>query len=598
MNNDNKNIKTIINSDLDISKTELNPTILENSIGKNIDFKKENNFLQKIIQKEKEIFNLYYDRLGRDFLNKKPESVVLFEKRLKKYLFSPDSKFLDNFPTIKKKIKSEINKSDNLIFNNKINIGPMIYYSLNDKRNKNELFIANNKEKYLETSKNFFSLPTKDIVNTEVYKMKYLEKNSRRINRILSNKFIKKTNKDKDFSLINIKSNKTIKTIKTNNKNNDNNFDNLKSISIEDKDISKNNYDSNENDSLCLAKSPSYDNNNNQDKKYNKKKNIIRYNSNSNNTYTSKYLSERKIDEYTKKNKINFNNYLSAKAFNSPEYINNKNNDIYMDFPSPTSTNHTYKKAFSELHNNYLGNINRKNTNIKLFKSKNSINLSKIKKNKSRNVINIEGIKIKSNIYKTNIDNNINRLDKYTKTCNSILLKLVRKNKSNKKKYSKKNINEDKELKALLSNKMNKKNKSNYMRNKIKQEKINKMKVLINDTFLDYDINKLLKEKTIYDKTNKNNDNIIRKHTMLSENIFFENKIQNSSSNSKVPKLHGLMSDKEKKNIIKNRIMKKLRQKIKINDETIKKLKNFIKIDQVKLISNLDNNNKSNNNEK
>ena len=583
MNNNLNKRKTIINSDCDLSSfigNELTtPSFIDVSLTKNIELKKENNIIQNINQKEKEIFRLYYNRLGRNFLNEKPKSLVLFEKRLKKYLFSPESKILEKFPSLHQRIKNETNKIDTIGFNNKIDMGQMMYYSLNNKNNKNDIFIANNKEKYLETSKNFLFSPIKDVVNSEFYKVKYLDKNYKRLGKILSNKSIKKLN-NKDYSIT--LQNKSLSKINSaNQKNKIQNIDNNSSEG--DKYNSKEEYfnDINENDSFFLAKKTSYENN----KEYNntncsdnsKNKKIIFWNYHKRNNILAKNLTERKSRNIRKNIKS-----VSEKLIKSPKPNLYKTNDFERKITTSLNISRTNRNIFSRFHKNSLNidpNINH--AKIKLLKTYNknkNINLSLIKC-KSRNVINIDQIKKKSSTYKSSIDNNIDNLGKYTKSCNSLLLKLIRKNKSKKRKYTKTYFNsEDKELKQILSSKTKAKS-SNYMKNKIKEEKLKKMKVLINDTFLDYDINKILKDKTIHEKTYRKED-IFTKYSMISENLVF-GEIQDIKN----PKDHGLITDKDKKKLIMNKRMEKLREELKRNSHTINKLHNFIQIDKDKIMN-------------
>ena len=465
----------------------------------------------------------------------------------------------------------------------------MMYYSLNNKNRKNDMINANNKEKYLESSKNFTFVPAKDVVNSEYYKKKYIEKNIKRIKRILTNKNIRKNyNKAKSLKILNKNSifnghlkssiNKEIK------KQID---DELNSKSSEEKKSINNSSNYVEKDSIYILKNTSNDNSSkdnincdNNEKKifdYNDKNNLI-LNLNSN-------LTERKNSKF-KKNK----NCVSFKLFTEKENITNNNIHTkkysFNNTPSPINNSPTNRNNIS-----IYTNLNPINTNIKLFKnitSKDNINLSKIK-NKSRNVINLDFLKKKSLSYKTSIDTNINSLDKYTNRCNSILLKLVKKNKSKKKNFFK--TYQDKELKTILSKKANKKYKSQFMKKRIKDEKINKMQVLIKDSFIDYDINKILKEKNNYEKLNRNND-LFRKYSMLSENLVFGDYNSRKKSGEQI-----LISKKERKRIIRNKRLEKLRETIKINSLTINKLKNSIKIDKDKIIDFIQRKNKINNND-
>lgn len=544
MNNYLSSNKITVNSDFDISSyigTKLNPTILINS-----ETKRENNIMRNISQKERLIFRLYNKGLGKNFLNKKPNSVISFEKNFKNYLLSHDRKFLNSIPYFKNRNKNITKKINNLSFHKQISIGSMVYYSLNDKKNKNVIYSTSFKKTYLENSKNFVSLPSKDIINHDFYKVKYLEKNAKRIGKILLNKLIDKKpqNDNKNCLRGNMFINTDIHNNISHTFNNKNYLynDNLKTLSYQDNnsDIDEKENSSSENNKICIL---SYNDKNNQ---------------------TFKNLTKKKIHEKPKKNK----NCISVKILKTLKNNVSKNNDIFTyttsTSHSPLNTSITNKNNFSRYHKNNLNiNLYRSNSNIKLFKNvKDKYNINMLKtKSKSRNVVNIDFIKKKSSLYKTNINNNINNLDNYTKGCNSKLLNLVKKNQTNKNKYLKKSLNnEDKEIKKILSN-QNEKDNSDYIKNKFKEEKLNKIKILIKNTCLDYDIRKILKEKIKSDKIDKNSDNIFRKHNMLLDNIIFGN-----DENGKYSGNLQLINDSDKKKSIINKKMNKLRETIKNNN--------------------------------
>ena len=131
--------------------------------------------IQNIIHKEAEIFKTFRKNLGKHFLDAKPASLVLFEKRLKQYFIS--SKFLDSFAT-----KKSINLDE------KINMGRLEFYNLSDKKFKKDIMNSVSREKILTMSRNFSLAPSKDIINQEFYKKKYYEKNVKRIAKILKKK--------------------------------------------------------------------------------------------------------------------------------------------------------------------------------------------------------------------------------------------------------------------------------------------------------------------------------------------------------------------------------------------------------------------------
>ena len=532
--------------------------------------------MQKIEQMQEKILKLYNDRLGKNFLNKKPLSVVLFQKRLKSYLFSPESKFLENFPSVQKKLRNEFNKVDITSFNNKIDLGSMIYYSLNDKKNKkDEFFNDDNKEKYLEKSKNFCSVPTKDIINSQFYKVKYQQKNAKRIGKILINKLILN-----DLSLSQNKSNESDNKVEDFNnyiKYEKDIVDHKQIINIksEDKKDKSNNSINNANDSSFIANSPSYEN-----------KNIFRDNSrqisnktayNSFNKLCLNNLTERKNPPY-KNNTIK--NILSYKELDSSRKKSKNNNIINVEFSpiNKTLTCPNRKKLSCFWQTNPNINMHKKSVKKNLFKK--LTETSKIyffrNKNKSKKVINIDFIKKKSLSYKNNIENNIDSLNQYTQTCNSQLLKLVKNNQIKEKKYLQTNKNdEDKEMKDLLSYKLNKKANNAYIKKKLKEEKLKKIKIITNDTIIDYNINKLLKEKTNYDKIKRNND-IVKRLNLFAENMVFD------EEDIKEHKMDNQLSNRDKNRRINK--YKNIREIIEKNYMTIKRLKNYIEMDKDKLI--------------
>ena len=141
------------------------------------------------------------------FFDIKPESLIIFEKQLRKYFFSPNSKFLDNFPRLRKKLNLNNNINDNKL-SSKINVGSLIYFSeANRKLIQNENIRT--KEKIITFSKNFTTNYTKDIVNNEVNKVKFWDKNAKRIKKLLSKKYQDKKSKN----INDIKENKDEKKI-------------------------------------------------------------------------------------------------------------------------------------------------------------------------------------------------------------------------------------------------------------------------------------------------------------------------------------------------------------------------------------------------
>lgn len=560
----------LINLDLDSASragTEIYPSFFEKSIGKNIELKKESNLMKTITQSEKQISQLYYERFGQNFTYEKPKSLIIFERRLKRFFFSPSSKFLNKFPFLHKKYGNIINMNDHSSLGRRINIGTMMYYSLNSKRNKEDIVRTNTGEKYLTHSKNFLSVPSKDVVNNEFYRVKFLDKNLRRVNKILSNRIINQNNQ-------NISSYNNLGTMTEPNIFPKNLEDGLKCDSNM-KETLRNDYSNskaNDNYNNYYIITPNCQVNQNDISNKNNDKMTSKYHSNKE-LYIKNFITERKIFEYVKKDKIIKNKFTSYKNLYNPK-------KFFIENSLAINNSQQNKDNQSDLIKN-LQNTAATTTmnNSQKLKSQKSINQNillniKTPKRKSRNINNMNLVKEKTFQYKININNNIKQLDTYAKKCNSFLLKLLKKNDTYNRKYNGKNrIIKDKELEKILTIG---KHSSSYNKNKVNEEKIQKMKILINDNFLDFDINKLLKgENDENNKTKKHNNINLRKYNMMKENLFYrDSKNIPSQTNNKA---NELLSEREHKKKMKNERMRKIREHFKKNVKTIIKLKNLLK---------------------
>ena len=549
---------------------EFSPSFLDSPIGNNIELKKENGILKNIDRKERQIYQLIYKGLGKSrYDTQKPISVVMFENRFKKYFFSSDSKFLKKYPSLERMFKNKKYKNENNL-NHKINIGSMTYYSLNDNKNSNEIFIASNKAKYLSTSKNFLSSPTKDEVGKEYFRLKYHKNNSRRLNQ----KF-KKIFSD-DISMIKKKIHKNLL--------NRNFKDEIDFNSLDDKD----------NNNFSLKQAMSFDNNKNYNNNFNNNsaKNVFKNNNN---------LTERKIFNYTNKNKFlksQNKNYFSFKNLSiNPFNINSNSHKTILNTPPQSNSSRMNSNSYS-IFKKKLNSINintkSKGNNIKLFKyleKKNKFNMTN-SKNKTRNLFNTNKYKIKkaSKKFKNNFINNIQFLDQANKICNSQLLDLVENNKSDfiKTNESRNNIKKnDIELKKILSNEEEEIFTSNYTRNKIKEEKLSKMKILMNDTILENEINRILKKQIDLDydnnyiKINKDNDNL-RIYNMISEALKFANDQNSMAENKNMSNIIGIkgmkefLDEEDEKKKIEERKINKIKERIRKNYHSIMRLKTIM----------------------
>ena len=162
--------------------------IMNQNIGR-----KQISMSREIKNKQKIINRLFKDKFDKNFFNIKFESLKEFESSLKVYLFSPESQFLNYFPRLKRKlIKAKKIKEEKL--KEKINIGSLLFLSLNGQRNQNN---KNINDKFFKMSKNLSSSMAKDILSNSLYKVKYEKKNKERLNKILSYRNLRLKEKQK-----------------------------------------------------------------------------------------------------------------------------------------------------------------------------------------------------------------------------------------------------------------------------------------------------------------------------------------------------------------------------------------------------------------
>lgn len=175
--------------------------IMNQNIGRNqISMSREIKNKQKIINK------LFKDKFDKNFFNIKFESLKEFESSLKVYLFSPESQFLNYFPRLKRKlIKAKKIKEEKL--KEKINIGSLLFLSLNGQRNRNN---KNINDKFFKMSKNLSSSMAKDILSNSLYKVKFEKKNKERLNKILSYRNLRLKDKQKIIKELHLEDNNNI----------------------------------------------------------------------------------------------------------------------------------------------------------------------------------------------------------------------------------------------------------------------------------------------------------------------------------------------------------------------------------------------------
>ena len=389
-----------ISSDSSFLSQEPEQSILKNIMTQKLD-KKRNLNISKEIKKRKKMFDhLIYDKFGRHFLKIKSEAYTDFIDKCKTYYFSPDSKFLNNFPKLKQSLLKE--KRVNINYNKllpKINIGSMLYLSEADKK-RNRDRNARKTEKLMTLSKNFTTQNTKDVISNEVYKVKFWNKESKNINKILKNKYL---NIFKNFILKNI-----------NIVNNDETDNNINNEIADDKNIEEINNLSpvkNKNEDINQVD----DNQNIEKIKENKRYNpiISYYNNIPNNN--------------GRKSSLDNINLMSIKTSPNLKESNNKMNYI-KDYSFSSLINKTNSLKTSSNEKEIINNIKSFNSisrNSKSFEIKRKLRTSFNFRTKSKRFSNLNPFR-----YKKNINNKVQDLNSQTKLCNVKLYNLITNNKT------------------------------------------------------------------------------------------------------------------------------------------------------------------------
>ena len=597
--------------------------LFKNFLTKNHEEKKELRLTREIKRKKYQISHMFNTKFGKNFLNQKPESLKIFEKRLAKYLFDPDSRFLAKFPKLQRQLRHEKKISEELL-KAKIDMGSMLFYDLTGKNIRIIRNINNGKEKLLEISKNFVHAPIKDVVANTFYKKKFWDKNSKRLKQ-----FFNKLAKSNDYE-----------------EGDDNNLilENEENNSIKDL-INKDCKTHREKGNLKLGSfnTPSPDNNLN--------KNIKKYS----------FSNKTNVNLYVKKN--NILNHNMVKGSNKSEFIQNlenverssidlKNNDSISFAKKETlrkrssinnslennlendklisSYNEDYRKFYDlipkinnyhslsrNINNNNSNLITKSNTNNNTITAKNNIyNITNIKANtrnfsltinnfnkknymnNNKNIFNTfkinssnkysprfflqkndDALKRKKMKFKNNLNNQIFKLNKYTNKCNTELIKLIDGNNDNNFKERKKNILKNKkiDMKEILVDENKKKKTSREIEKKLKEVEKEKdtvknlIKVAINDTGDNFDADPKKTEKALKKKINHITD---EEALEMLEDIMEKEKLLD---------FRDIISDSKKIELKRENHMKLLRLKAENNYEKMLKLTNMIQIDKRKI---------------
>ena len=389
-----------ISSDSSFLSQEPEQSILKNIMTQKLD-KKRNLNISKEIKKRKKMFDhLIYDKFGRHFLKIKSEAYTDFIDKCKTYYFSPDSKFLNNFPKLKQSLLKE--KRVNINYNKllpKINMGSMLYLSEADKK-RNRDRNARKTEKLMTLSKNFTTQNTKDVISNEVYKVKFWNKESKNINKILKNKYL---NIFKNFILKNI-----------NIVNNDETDNNINNEIADDKNIEEIN-------NLSPVKNKNEDINQVDDNQYIEKiKENKRYNP------IISYYNNIPNNNGRKSSQDNIN-LMSIKTSPNLKESNNKMNYI-KDYSFSSLINKTNSLKTSSNEKEIINNIKSFNSisrNSKSFEIKRKLRTSFNFRTKSKRFSNLNPFR-----YKKNINNKVQDLNSQTKLCNVKLYNLITNNKT------------------------------------------------------------------------------------------------------------------------------------------------------------------------
>ncbi len=570
MKNDKLNDSLNDSDDFEFLNEKIEPIIRQDIMIQKLDKKKSLRLSEEITNRKKLLNRMFDVRFGKFFLDIKPESLIIFEKQLRKYFFSPNSKFLYNFPRLRKKLNFNNNINDTKL-SAKINVGSLLYFSeANKKLLKNDNIRT--KEKIITFSKNFSTNYTKDVVNNEVYKVKFWDKNAKRIKKLLSSKYMdKKTknindnNEKEDEKKIDL-SKFYSKESKSNNFNNKNKTRNIENEYFKNRKSSNYSYSID----YFINKNKSKENEN-----YTEDKSI------NNNTYN---YTESNINNNSQNNITNsMINLGSNKISLMKSYLNNlkyykynNNKTTKVNFTNNTKT----ESSFPSLIFNTNDNSSHLNNNIlKINNSYISRNDQRFKEDKNKLFKSTfhntnKSIKelIESSInYKRNLTEKVKKLNKHTLKCNIKLCKLIdninKNSKLKKKKIKKFDIKKDISDDSIN----NKKKVFNYYEHKkklkSKTHKTISISSLLRETKKNlFHDNKILKKeiKLFPKRILELNDNYALN---MVERIYSANKINREKSPDDEEKVK-----EKKKDITNNYKINNLKKMNKINHDKIIKM--------------------------
>ena len=426
--------------------------LYQNFLNKNLDENKELKLGTEIKKKKHEISAMFRNKFGRNFLNVKPDSLIIFQKLFGQYLFDPDSQFLAHFPKLQRILRHE-RKISEFKLKDKIDMGAMVYFDLKTKGKKKNKYIDLGKEKMLTISKNLEAAPTKDLVQEGINKNKFWDKNREKIEKFYKrnliknfNNFIKEQNENsEDSSEINSKTESNDENKEESDEKSS--FNDSKNNDFKEKEI--------QNLKFTLGKSPK------KNSTSDKNPGILILSELTDSDRKKRYENKNKDRENilnktaTKNNNKNFiSSYKNGNII--PKLIDTKKKSRNIsNFSGFHANSNTFRNFSYNVSNSKINESNNNNSNF--LKTATNFNLSNSKGFTQRTTIlnhyfpikfsrkkKIASLKNKHYKFKNKLDNQITKLNQYTIKCNTELIKLIDINNDNnfkerKKKYLKRN---------------------------------------------------------------------------------------------------------------------------------------------------------------
>ena len=418
--------------------------LYENFLIKNLEDNKGIKLDSEIKDKKYKISSMFRKKLGRDFLNVKPDSLIIFQKLFGEYLFNPESAFLANFPKLQRRLRHE-RKISEMKLKDKIDIGGMLLYDLN-KKAKNDKHIVIAKEKMLSFSKNFLATPTKDVVEKEYYKTKFWDKNSIKLERYFKKKLL----------------NNLIQEVNEEEGAESDDIDSQSNLS-EEKEVEDSSDKSSVNISIVKENSPRKKENSKQYQNPITLKKLSDFDSEIKNRKNENSLKQKNDKKSISSYKNQYNNINSITAGNIKTKNISRNINNFSDIFGKTNPfkNGSYNISQSKINSSINSNSIALNTvtNFNFSNSKGLLSKSnKLKKySPRRNLLKkkVSTSLIKNKEYKYKLGSNISKLNDYTNKCNIELIKLIDiNNDDNYKERKKKILNRNKlDIKEILSEK-------------------------------------------------------------------------------------------------------------------------------------------------